>query len=157
MCGSLTISWRRPVDMCASSVCSIWALAVNQPPAAAQTQRPLALEDYYRIESLGGGALSPDGTRLAFVRTHIVEIENRRQSEIWVVSTDGSAAPRRLTNPATGALNPRWSPDGSLLAFSSNRRLPAAEPGQTSTIWFLPMESGGGEAFQIPGVSGTPR
>ncbi|MEE2638965.1 MAG: S9 family peptidase [Acidobacteriota bacterium] len=137
------------------SIAAVGALAGNQSPAAAQTQRRLAPQDYYRLESVGGGALSPDGTQLAFVRTRIIETENRRQSEIWVVPTDGSAAPRRLTSPATSASNPRWSPDGSILAFSSNRRRPEASTGQANITWFLSMD-GGGEAFRIPGVTGRP-
>ena len=138
------------------AACLGGALVVTQLPAAAQGERPLELEDYYRIESVGNGALSPDGTLLAFVRSRIVEAENRSHSEIWLVPTDGSAAPRRLTNPATSATNPRWSPDGTLLAFSSSRRLPDGDPGERSNTWFLPMGPGGGEAFQIPGVTGAP-
>jgi dipeptidyl aminopeptidase/acylaminoacyl peptidase len=123
-------------------------------PAAAQS-RPLQLTDYYRIEAVNGTAISPDGRTVAFVRTVIVERENRRHSEIWTVPADGSAPPRRLTNPAFSSSAPRWSPDGRLLAFSSRRRVVTAEGPQEESIWFLRMD-GGGEAFQIPGVEGTP-
>ncbi|HWP38764.1 MAG TPA: S9 family peptidase [Gemmatimonadales bacterium] len=116
--------------------------------------RPLALEDYYRIETASGSAISPDGRRVAFVRNYIVEAENRRQSEIWLAATDGSGEPRRLTHPSFNSAAPRWSPDGSLLAFRSQRRVPA-EPEGRSGVWFLRMDSPG-EAFQIPGVEGTP-
>ena len=134
----------------------VGALVVTQLPATAQDGRPLELQDYYRIEGVGNGALSPDGTLLAFVRSRIIEAENRRHSEIWLVPTDGSTAPRRLTNPATSAANPRWSPDGALLAFGSSRRLPDGAAVERSNVWFLPMGPGGGEAFQIPGVTGAP-
>lgn len=50
----------------------------------AQT-RPLALADYYRVETVNGTAISPDGRTIAYVRTFIVESENRRQSEIWEI------------------------------------------------------------------------
>jgi len=59
----------------------------------------------------------------------------------------------RLTSPSTEADNPRWSPDGSLLAFSS-RRTVAGEESQTST-WFLRMD-GPGEAFRTEGVVAAP-
>lgn len=125
-------------------------LAVLAQPAAAQ--RPLALEDYYRIESAGSPAISPDGRWVAVVRSYIDEAQNQRRSEIWLAPSDGSAPARRLTAPAFNASNPRFSPDGTLLAFTSRR---PGGPESASTVWFLRMDQPG-EAFQIPGVEGTP-
>jgi dipeptidyl aminopeptidase/acylaminoacyl peptidase len=123
--------------------------------ATAQAKRALELKDYYRIESVDNPAISPDGKWVAFVRGYIIEAENRRQSEIWLVPSDGSAAPIRLTNPAFSSSAPRWSPDGKLLAFSSRRRVAGAES-EDGSIWFLRMDQPHGEAFQIRGVGGTP-
>lgn len=123
--------------------------------ASAQT-RPLALSDYYRVETVNGTTLSPDGRTVVYVRTFIVESENRRHSEIWAVPADGSGPARRLTNPAFSSSGPRWSPDGRLLAFTSRRRVVTAGGLQEESIWFLRMDTTGGEAFQIPGVEGTP-
>jgi tricorn protease-like protein len=130
---SRIVSRRSPSPGWLTAVCIVAALVITHRPVAAQDGRPLELQDYYRIESVGNGALSPDGTWLAFVRSRIIEAENRRHSEIWLVPTDGSTAPRRLTSPATSAANPRWSPDGTLLAFSSTRRLPEETRRSTAT------------------------
>lgn len=132
------------------------AVAAFTVVGAQPDRRPVELADYYKLESIGGTALSPDGKTVAFVRTFIVESENRRHSEIWTVPADGSAEPRRLTNPAFSSNAPRWSPDGRLLTFASRR--PVNEPSGpvSESVWFLRMDAPGGEAFRIPGVEGTP-
>jgi dipeptidyl aminopeptidase/acylaminoacyl peptidase len=131
-----------------------WPSRATAQPAAG---RPIELADYYRLESAGGPALSPDGSKVAFERTYILENDNRRHSEVWLAPTDGGA-PYRLTTPAFSASNPRFSPDGALLAFSSRRRLPgsSAASEDDSSVWFLRLDRPGGEAYQIPGVEGTP-
>jgi dipeptidyl aminopeptidase/acylaminoacyl peptidase len=130
--------------------------ATSQPSA----RRAIELRDFYRVESVASPAISPDGTRVAFVRSFIVESENRRHSEIWLAPSDGSRPPSRLTSPAFSATNPSWSPDGALLAFSSRRRGPGVQPAGDgegdSSVWFLRMDQPSGEAFQIPGVAGSP-
>jgi Tol biopolymer transport system component len=102
-----------------ASLVSAW-LVTCLPAASAARQ--LTLEDYYRIVTVQAPAISPDGTWVAFVRTTIVEADNRRQGELWIVPSDGSAAPRRISDPALNVSAPRWSPDGQLLGFTGRRR-----------------------------------
>ena len=122
--------------------------------AGAGERRGLELEDYYRLKGVGSPALSPDGSRVAYVVTTVLEDENRRHSEIWLASADGSDEPFRVTSPSYSASGPRWSPDGSLLVFSSSRPGPAG--GRSGGSWFLRMDRPSGEAFQIEGLRGSP-
>ena len=117
--------------------------------------RQLTLEDYYRIVTVQAPMMSPDGRWVAFIRTAIVEADNRRHGELWIVPTDGSAAPRRISDPALNASGPRWSPDGRLLAFSGRRRgAPSDDAG--GSIWFLRADRLDEPATQIKGVEGAP-
>jgi dipeptidyl aminopeptidase/acylaminoacyl peptidase len=128
-------------------------LALLATPLAAQqpAPRPWRATDYYRLATVGAPALAPDGRYVAYTVTTVVEDKDRRHNEIWLARADGSGAPFRLTNPTTEAAAPVWSPDGSLLAFTSRRE------GAPDNVWFLRMQGPGGEAFQVPGVKAAPR
>jgi dipeptidyl aminopeptidase/acylaminoacyl peptidase len=63
-------------------------------------------------------AWSPDGSRIAFVRTVESEPGVPANSDIWVMEARRGATPRRLTEfpgPDAGPLS--WSPDGRWIAF----------------------------------------
>ena len=112
-------------------------------PVAAQ-QRAFTPDDWYRLTTLSSPALSPDGELVAFTVTTVRESENERHSEVWVVPADGGD-PVRYTSPGTESSNPRWSPDGRYLLFTSRR-----EGGEGST-WALRMDRPSGEAVQVEG------
>jgi dipeptidyl aminopeptidase/acylaminoacyl peptidase len=136
---------------------TVRAGADRNPPPEPQARRAIELKDYYRIESIGSPAISHDGKLVAFVRTYVLEAENRRLSEIWLAPSDGSSAPKRITDPASSATNPRWSPDDKLLAFTTARRRAAATDGEDSSpIWFLNMNEPAAPPLQIQGVGGSP-
>ena len=77
------------------------------------------------IDSGGTPAWSPDGDRIAY--TSIRDQNGRTcfqacttSGEIYIANADGSN-PRRLTNSPADDRSPTWSPDGSSIAFSSDR------------------------------------
>src|SRR5436305_3896798 len=83
--------------------------------------RGITPEDYFAFEFLGDPRLSPDGKLVAYVMTTVDQRQNRRQSQIWLVATDGGQPPRQLTSGQQSANSPRWSPDGRAIAFLSAR------------------------------------
>jgi dipeptidyl aminopeptidase/acylaminoacyl peptidase len=86
-------------------------------------------EDVYALVNVGDPRLHPDGDRVAYVVTTADEESNEYRSAIWVAAVDGSSEPVRFTSGERRDTMPRWSPDGSMLAFASNRgeeKAPAA-------------------------------
>ncbi|MGH7548693.1 MAG: prolyl oligopeptidase family serine peptidase [Gemmatimonadales bacterium] len=118
---------------------------------AQSSPRPFQATDYHKLTAVGQPRVAPDGKRIAVTVTTVVEDKDRRHAEIWMVPTDGSTPPFRYTSPATEASSPIWSPDGSLLAFTSKRE------GFDDDVWFLRTLAPGGEAFQMGGVHAAPR
>ncbi|MBK7908350.1 MAG: S9 family peptidase [Gemmatimonadetes bacterium] len=120
---------------------SLSFLALLMLPAALPAQRAMLPNDWHRVTTLSAPAMSPDGKLVAFTVTTVNERENRRHNEVWVVSTTGGD-PMRYTAPATESSNPRFSPDGKWLFFSSQRS------GGTGNTWAIRMDAPGGEATQ---------
>lgn len=104
--------------------------------------RAMVLGDWYRVVNVSSPAVSPDGKRVAMTVTKAVEGENRRHSEVWVVNTAGGE-PQRWTSPNAESSNPRWSPDGKYLFFSSQRA------GGKGNSWAIRLDQPSGEAVQV--------
>ena len=111
---------------------------------SAFAKRGATPEDYFAFENIADPHLSPDGRQVAYVFSTVDRARNRRVTSIWTIGTDGQSAPRRLTVEGFNANSPRWSPDGSKLAFLSSR---GTEDGAKPQIFVLPMA--GGEAMQL--------
>ena len=76
--------------------------------------RPLTIEDYYRVLTVGGVALSPDGRWVAFTVSTRVEATNGSQVESYLVPADASAQPRRITHEGSGVTGPAFTSAGRL-------------------------------------------
>ena len=81
-------------------------------------QSPLVNEDIFEIEYASDVQISPDATMVAYVRYSMSIMRDRREGRLWLVSTDGSSH-RKLTSEDRSESSPRWSPDGTRIAFIS--------------------------------------
>ena len=130
-----------------------WVLwAAMAWPTSAQ-QRGFQPADYYDLVSVGDVAVSPEGDLVAFTVTRILEEENRRLREVWMQALENgrpAGDPYRFTAPTWDSFAPRWSPDGALLSFTSQRG------DEDNSTWFVRVSGPGGEAFRIEGVRGAP-
>ncbi|HEX8144520.1 MAG TPA: S9 family peptidase [Pyrinomonadaceae bacterium] len=96
------------------------SIATAQPQPS-QQRRGVTPEDYYGFEFLREPRISPDGKLVAYVLTTIDRKQNRRNSSIWLATTDGTRAPWQFTTSPQSSSSPQWSPDGQYLAFISSR------------------------------------
>ena len=98
----------------------------------------------YKLVSVASPSLSPDSSRLAFVRSHVDSETLETRSQIMVMDmASGESAP--FTSGESDS-SPRFSPDGRYLAFVR------PDNDGKSQIWI--MSTGGGEARKLTDVAG---
>ena len=105
---------RRDLRIAVSALTLILTLGV---PASTQdrAKRPLKIEDYYRVKSVGSPRISPDGQWIAYTISTPIEETNKSTTESWLARADGSAQPVRVQHQGQDVTNPRWRGDGRLL------------------------------------------
>lgn len=105
----------------------------------AETKRPMTPEDLYRIKNVTDPRVSPDGKWIAYT-VSVPDIKaNSFNSDIWIMPlAEGDSF--QLTRSPKSDHSPRWSPDGSHIAFISSRD-------GVSNIYLMCLK--GGEAKKI--------
>jgi acylaminoacyl-peptidase len=91
------------------------AMVAADEPAA---PRPFEPMDLFSLEYASDPQISPDGSRVVYVRNHMDVMKDRQRSNLWVVGVDGSRH-RPLGSGSQSDASPRWSPAGDRLAWIS--------------------------------------
>ena len=107
--------------------------------AVAQGKRPITFDDLISLDRVSDVQISPDGKWAAHSVGTPDKAANRTVRNIWLVATSGTTPPTQLTRSGRDS-RPRWSPDGSRIAFLSSRDA-------SSQIYVISLD--GGEAQKI--------
>ena len=93
----------------------------------------LTMDTYMQMESIRGPDISPDGRFILFSRGWINQMEDRSQSNLWMTDIEGQRV-RQFTRGDWRDSSPVWSPDGSRVAFLSDR-------GGSSQVYVMWMDT----------------
>ncbi|HYJ51654.1 MAG TPA: S9 family peptidase [Allosphingosinicella sp.] len=126
-----------------------WAILLALPAAAPSAvpsgpERNFTARDLFDLEAAASPQISPDGRWIAYVRRSGDIMTDRFRSSIWLIDTrTGQQMPL-----ASGASQPRWSPDSTRLAYVAG-----AEGGRPQMFvrWM-----GTGQAVAITGLPDAP-
>ena len=86
--------------------------ALAGPATGTSVKSRLNVEDYLDWEQVSDPQVSPDGSRILYTRQWVNRMEDRWDSSIWIMNSDGSKN-RRLVEGS----NARWSPDGARIMY----------------------------------------
>ncbi|HUQ98564.1 MAG TPA: hypothetical protein VM166_03855, partial [Gemmatimonadaceae bacterium] len=122
---------------------------------SAQARRPITEMDLFKFVWAADPQTSPNGSQVAFVRVNVNQEKDRYETQIFVVPSNGTSAPRALTTGRSDR-SPRWSPDGRTLAFVRSPDGPDGKP-KDPQIFLLSMDGGEARALtNVPKGAGSP-
>ncbi len=133
--------------------CVVASHTFPEGPSAAE-RRPIAETDLFSFVWVADPQIAPDGSRVAFLRVGIDRQKDQYETSIWIADASGREPARRLTTGPRDTA-PRWSADGSRLAFV--RAVESEGRVQPPQIFVMAMN--GGEpraATDIPRGAGNP-
>ena len=101
-----------------------------------------------KLKAVGSPNVSPDGKRVVYTVNETVMAADKSEynTQVWMATTDGKEN-YQLTFGDKSSTNPKFSPDGSAVAFTSNRK------DNRNQIFVLRLS--GGEAEQITDGKGA--
>jgi dipeptidyl aminopeptidase/acylaminoacyl peptidase len=131
---------RTPVLVAAAVLAA--ATCVSAPASA----RTMQLDDLRKLVGVSSPALSPDGKRVVVVVSRVNWNEDRNDRDLDLIDV-ATKARRTLTYHRKGLASPRWSPDGTQLAFIADAPAEGGEGDKAASdakpqVFVMPMDGG---------------
>jgi acylaminoacyl-peptidase len=105
---------RAALSIAAISLCCLPGLTVAQ-----DSSHTLTVMDEFQIQTAVDPQISPDGKKIVYVRRFADPMTDKRYSNLWIVNADGTDH-RPISSGNHSYTSPRWSPDGTRVAFLSD-------------------------------------
>jgi len=84
-----------------------------------QQKVPFSNLDVFELEWAQSPQISPDGSQIVYQRRSMDIMNDKRQSRLWLMNSNGTNH-IKLTSSDANESNPKWSPDGTRIAFTSS-------------------------------------
>jgi acylaminoacyl-peptidase len=95
--------------------------ALSSPELTAEpSTKRLGVEDIFQLRTVADPQISPDGKRIVYVVNFAEPQADTRYSSLWTINFDGTGN-RPVTSGKYHDSSPQWSPDGTQVAFVSDR------------------------------------
>ena len=88
--------------------------------AQEQTANRITAMDIFNFQYALDPQISPDGTKIVYVRRFADIMSDKRDSNLWIINANGTDN-RPLTTGNYSDSSPQWSPDGTRIAYLSDR------------------------------------
>jgi len=114
---------------------------------AARKLRTITAEDLYQFNTIAEVRIAPDGQHVVYTVQRVDRKTEKKYTNLWVAPT-ANGVPRQFTTGDQHDGNGRWSPDGSQIAFLSDR----GDKEKPAQIYLIPFS--GGEATRLTQIDG---
>jgi dipeptidyl aminopeptidase/acylaminoacyl peptidase len=117
--------------------------------AEAQQSSTFSFGDMMKIRRVGDPQLSPDGKTVAFTIGDVNVSANRTLTQIYTITIDGSNL-MQLTKGDKSNSSPRWSPDGTKIAFATGGQIWTMNADGSNAVQITKISTGAGNPVWSP-------